>query len=189
MINQRYQKVMKQIHALMKKEEWQKALDEIRLAERDFPDTAAILTAMGDCQIHLNKPENAVEHFKRVSELEPSSVEAFNNLGVVYMFVKDFPQAENAYLQALQYKPDHAQTLKNLAFLYYQQENRLGDAATILAGLVRAYPSDCEALYLMGQCYEIGEDPVSAGFCYERILEYQPDFAEAKEALTRLKQE
>ncbi|MEI8132446.1 MAG: tetratricopeptide repeat protein [Leptolinea sp.] len=188
MKNQRYQKVMKQIHKWMQQDEWQKALDELRLAEKEFPDAAAILTAMGDCQIHLIKPEAAVEHFKRVTELEPASVEAFNNLGVAYMFIQNFTQAESAYLHALQYMPDHAQTLKNLAFLYYQQEDRLGDAATILAGLVRKYPTDCDALFLMGQCYEIGSDPASAAMCYERILVHQPDSKEAKEALDRINQ-
>jgi Flp pilus assembly protein TadD len=186
MKDQRYQKVMKQVHGLMQNEEWQKALDELRLAEKDFPDTPVILTAMGDCQIHLNKLENALEHFKRVSELEPTSVEAFNNLGVAYMFDKNFTQAETAYLHALQFIPDHPQTLKNLAFLYYQQENRLGEAATILAGLVRTHPADCEVLFLMGQCYEMGEDPASAVLCYERILVHQPDSSEAKEAISRI---
>jgi Flp pilus assembly protein TadD len=187
MKDQRYHKVMKEIHSLMKKEEWQKALDELRLAEIEFPDTAVVLTAMGDCQIHLNKPENALEHFKRVSVLEPSSVEAFNNLGVAYMFAQDFPQAEASYLHALQFIPDHAQTLKNLAFLYYQQEERLGEAASILAGLVRSHPTDCEALFLMGQCYEIGEDSKSARMCYERILVYQPNSPEAIDALNQMK--
>jgi tetratricopeptide (TPR) repeat protein len=187
MTDQRYHKVMKEIHALVKKEEWQKALDELRLAEIEFPNTPAVLTAMGDCQIHLNKPENALEYFKKVTELEPSSVEAFNNLGVAFMFAQNFPKAEEAYLHALQFIPDHAQTLKNLAFLYYQQEERLGEAATILAGLVRSNPTDCESLFLMGQCYEIGDDPVSAKLCYERILVYQPDSVEAREALQQIK--
>jgi tetratricopeptide (TPR) repeat protein len=186
MTDQRYHAVMKQIHTLVQKEEWQKALDELRLAEIEFPNTPAVLTALGDCQIHLNKPESALEYFKKVTEMESSSVEAFNNLGVAYMFAQDFSKAEEAYLHALQFIPDHAQTLKNLAFLYYQQEDRLGDAATILAGLVRSHPADCESLFLMGQCYEIGEDPVSAKLCYERILVYQPDSVEAKEALNLL---
>jgi tetratricopeptide (TPR) repeat protein len=186
MNDQRYQKMMKQIYTLMQKEEWQKALDELRLVEKDFPDMPVVITAMGDCQIHLNKLENALEHFKRVTVLEPTSVEAYNNLGVAYMFAQNFTQAEIAYLNALQFLPAHTQTLKNLAFLYYQQENRLGEAATILAGLVRTHPSDCEALFLMGQCYEMGDDPTSAGLCYERILVYQPDSQEAKEAFYRL---
>jgi tetratricopeptide (TPR) repeat protein len=186
MKDQRYQKMMKQIHLLMQKEEWQKALDELRLVEKDFPETTVVLTAMGDCQIHLNKVDNALEYFKRALVLEPTSVEAYNNLGVAYMFAQDFAQAEIAYLHALQFLPDHTQTLKNLAFLYYQQEERLGEAATILAGLVRTHPSDTEVLFLMGQCYEMGDDPVSAGLCYERILVYQPDSLEAKEALSRI---
>ncbi|HEX7555024.1 MAG TPA: tetratricopeptide repeat protein [Leptolinea sp.] len=186
MKDQNYQKIMKHVHELMKKNLWQQALDDLRLAAIKYPDTSTILTAMGDCQIHLEKPENAIPNFLRVTELEPDSVEAFNNLGVAYMFAQDFSMAEFAYLKALQFIPDHEQTLKNLAFLYYQQEERLGDAATILASIVRSNPLDNEALFLMGQCYDIGGDPLSASLCYERILVHQPDDQMALEALERI---
>jgi Flp pilus assembly protein TadD len=186
MANQNYQKMMKQIQTLIEKNQWQTALDELRLADMKYPETPAILTAMGDCQIHMEKPEAAIPYFLKVTKLEPDSVEAYNNLGVAYMFLPDFASAESAYLRALQFMPKHEQTLKNLAFLYYQQEGRLGDAATLLASVVRSNPSDCEALYLMGQCYEIGGDQRSAQMCYERILVYQPGAAIAIDALKQL---
>jgi Flp pilus assembly protein TadD len=188
MKNRTFPVLMKKAQELMQREEWQSALESLRLAEIEFPDQPALLTALGDCLIHLNKPENASEYFFRVTELEPESVEAFNNLGVSRMFEQNFIMAEKAYLQALQFMPNHPQTLKNLAFLYYQQEDRLGDAATILAGLVKSQPTDVEALFLMGQCYEVGEDPESARICYERIRVFQPDWQEAKDALSRLDQ-
>lgn len=186
MKNQNYQKIMKQIRSLIEKNQWQAAWEELCIAETQFPETPVILTAMGDCQIHLDKPEAAIPHFLKVTELEPASVEAYNNLGVAYMFAKDFSRAETTYLEALQFMPDHTQTLKNLAFLYYQQEDRLGDAATLLAGVVRSDPSDCEALFLMGQCYEMGGDLPSAKMCYERILVYQPGADMAVTALNQI---
>ncbi|HEX7557147.1 MAG TPA: tetratricopeptide repeat protein [Leptolinea sp.] len=186
MKNQTFQQMMKHVHELIAKDQWQTALEELRLADVKFPQTPAILTAMGDCQIHLEKPEAAISQFLKVVELEPGSVEAYNNLGVAYMFAQDFPNAEATYLEALQFKPNHSQTLKNLAFLYYQQEARLGDAATLLASVIRENPSDCEALFLMGQCYEVGEDLPSAKLCYERILVYQPGSQLALEALNQV---
>ncbi|GAP22506.1 tetratricopeptide repeat protein [Leptolinea tardivitalis] len=186
MKNQDYIATMKQIQSLIDKREWQAAWEKLCMADSRFPNTPAILTAMGDCQIHLEKPEGAVARFIRVTELEPESVEAYNNLGVAYMFSGDFHQAEIAYLQALQFKPNHEQTVKNLAFLYFQQQDRLGDAATLLAGIVRSNPSDCEALYLMGKCYEMGGDLASAKLCFERILMYQSDSQMAIDALNQL---
>ncbi len=171
---------------LIAEDKWQEALENLRIANVEFPDTPVILTAMGDCQIHLDKSESAIPFFLRVTELESSSIEAINNLGVAYMFAKDFEKAEAAYLKALQFKPDHELTLKNLAFLYYQQDNRLGDAASVLAGIVRNNPSDCEALFLMGKCYETGGDTTSARMCYERMLVHQPDASLALEALSQL---
>ncbi len=186
MTNQTYQTMMKHIQTLIEKNQWQTALDELRLANVKYPETPTILTAMGDCQVHLEKPEAAIPHFLKVTELEPDSVEAYNNLGVAYMFSQDFCSAESAYLKALQFMPKHEQTLKNLAFLYYQQEDRLGEAATLLASVIRSNPSDCEALYLMGQCYEIGGDLLSAQMCYKRILVYQPGAAIAIDALNQM---
>jgi tetratricopeptide (TPR) repeat protein len=186
MKNQTFQQMMKHVHELIAKDQWQAALEELGLANLKFPETPAILTAMGDCQIHLEKHDAAISHFLKVTELEPGSVEAFNNLGVAYMFAQDFPNAEATYLEALQFQPNHSQTLKNLAFLYYQQEARLGDAATLLASVIRENPSDCEALYLMGQCYEAGQDLPSAKLCYERILVYQPGSPMAMEALNQI---
>lgn len=186
MKNQDYQKTMKQIQSLIEKDDWQATWQALCLADMQFPNTPAILTAMGDCQIHLEKPEAAIPLFLKVIEIEPNSVEAHNNLGLAYMFSKDFSRAESTYLEALQFKPDHFQTLKNLAFLYYQQENRLSDAVKILASVIRSNPSDCESLFLIGQCYEMGEDLPSARLCYERVLVYQPDNPLALEALNQL---
>lgn len=177
---------MRKVTDLISEEKWQEALDMLRIVDVDHPDTPAVLTAMGDCLIHLDKPEPAIRHFGRVAELEPRSVEAINNLGVAFMFARDFENAEQAYLKALQFIPDHEQTLKNLAFLYFQQDDRLGDAATILADLVRKKPADCEALYLMGKCYETGGDSASARLCFERILVHQPGSDLAHQALQQL---
>jgi tetratricopeptide (TPR) repeat protein len=187
MKNQDFRKTMKQIQSLIEDNRWQDAYQALCLADAQNPNTPAILTAMGDCQIHMEKPAAAIPHFLKVTELEPSSVEAFNNLGVAYMFNRDFTRAESAYLEALQFVPDHLQTLKNLAFLYYQQEDRLRDAVTLLAGVIRSNPSDFESLFLMGQCYEMGNDVQSARLCYERVLVHQPDYALAVDALNLLK--
>ena len=187
MKNQNYQKTMQDIQGLIEKGDWQASWQALCLADAKFPNTPAILTAMGDCQIHLEKPQAAVPLFTRVTELEPKSVEAYNNLGVAYMFVGDFAGAESTYLEALQFEPNHFQTLKNLAFLYYQQMDRLGDAVKILASLIRSNPSDGESLFLLGQCYEMGGDMTSAQQCYERVLVHQPENSLALEALNNLR--
>jgi tetratricopeptide (TPR) repeat protein len=178
--------IIKHVQSLIEKGDWQTALEELQAANQKFAKTPAILTATGDCHIHLQQPELAIPYFRNVVDIEPDSVEARNNLGVAYMFALDYPNAEETYLEALQFKPDHVQTLKNLAFLYYQQEERLGDAATLLASVIRKEPSDCEALYLLGMCYQIGGQTDSATLCFERILTFQPDSDLAIEALKSL---
>lgn len=178
-----------QIQTLMQDEKWQSALDAMNKLDKKSANTPAILTAKGDCHIHLEQPEEAIPFFYKVTEIQPKSVEAWNNLGVAYMFAQDFASAEKTYLEALQFQPDNLSTLKNLAFLLYQQEDRVGEAATLLANLIRRYPSDCEALYLMGMCYQQGGETDSARVCFERMLQYEPDSILAKDALNALQSE
>lgn len=178
--------IMKHVQTLFREEKWQAAFDELSSVDAKYANTPAVLTSLGDCRIHLQKPEEAIANFQKVIELDPDSIEARNNLAVAYMFAGDFSNAEETYLDALQYKPDHLSTLKNLAFLYYQQEDRMGDAATILASVIRKDPSDCDALYLMGMCYQAGGQPDSAKVCYDRILNLQPDSEIAINALNSL---
>ncbi len=183
------QQVLHKIQTLMLEENWQQALDALNKVDQKSADTPAFLTAKGDCHLHLEHPEEAIPFFTKVTEIQPGSVEAWNNLGVAFMFAQDFASAEKTYLEALQFQPDNLATLKNLAFLLYQQEDRVGEAATLLASLIRRHPSDCESLYLMGLCYQQGGQSDSARVCFEQMLSYQPDSALAKEALNALQSE
>jgi len=178
--------ILNHIQVLIDEENWPAALEELKAADQKFHNTPAVLTAMGECEIHLQQPEAAIPCFEKVIELDPESVEALNNLAVAYMFFGNYASSEETYLKALQYQPDHLPTLKNLAFLYYQQEERLGDAALLLANVIRTAPSDCEALYLMGMCYQAGGQMDSARVCFNRVLAIQPDSTLAKDALSVL---
>jgi tetratricopeptide (TPR) repeat protein len=179
--------VLNHIQVLIDEEDWAAAFEELKKADQKYSNTPAVLTAMGDCQIHMQQPETAIRCFEKVVELDPESVEALNNLAVAYMFSGDYVSSEETYLRALQFQPDHLPTLKNMAFLYYQQEERLGDAAQLLANVIRKSPSDCEALYLMGMCYQAGGQIDSARVCFEHILTIQPDSVMAKDALSVVK--
>jgi tetratricopeptide (TPR) repeat protein len=180
------QSTLNHARSLIQEENWQAALDDLMSSGGKFSDTPAVLTARGECLIHLQKPDEAIPNFQKVIDLDPNSIEARNNLGVAYMFAGDFSNAEETYLEALQFKPDHLPTLKNLAFLYYQQEDRMGDAATILASVIRQDPADCDALFLLGMCYQTGGQPDSAKLCFERIMVLQPDSESALQALNSL---
>jgi tetratricopeptide (TPR) repeat protein len=178
--------VLNHIQVLIDEENWPAALEELKAVDQKYSNTPAVLTAMGNCEIHIQQPEAAISCFEKVIELDPESVEALNNLAVAYMFSGEYVSSEETYLKALQFQPDHLPTLKNLAFLYYQQEERQGDAALLLANVIRKAPSDCEALYLMGMCYQAGGQIDSARVCFERVLEMQPDSTLAKDALSVL---
>ena len=72
--------------------------------------------------------EEAVAHFGRALDLNPSCVECHFNLGVTYAENGRFTEAEGAFRRALEVKPEYALAYYGLANIYAKQ-NRPDDAA------------------------------------------------------------
>ncbi|MCI0520735.1 MAG: tetratricopeptide repeat protein [Chloroflexi bacterium] len=172
-------------NAAAQKGDWQRAALLLTQALEGSPQDAGILTGLGTCLIQLGKPLEAAPRFEQAAQLLPDSADAHNNLGVVYALAGRMQAAAQAYERAVALAPDHVQAWKNLAVVYLRQE-RLAEGVQILASLVQSSPQDWEAAYLLGQCYEAGEDADSARAMYQRALQAQPDNEALAQALQRL---
>ncbi|MBP7692145.1 MAG: tetratricopeptide repeat protein [Anaerolineales bacterium] len=164
---------------------WSAALTALQQASQLEPDHTGALTGLGTCLIQLDRPAEAVAALQKVTRLAPLTAEAHNNLGVVYTCVGQPAEAEAAFRRALECDQEHVPAWKNLAMLCLRLE-RLDEGVPILASLVKSHPDDAEALGLLAECYEIGDDPASALFLYQRALALQPADARAQAALARL---
>ena len=72
-------------------------------------------------EIELQK---AIEHFQRVTELQPSDTEAYVNLGVLLVREKQFNKAEDVYQKSLELEPDSVEGQFNMgAFYEFHKEN------------------------------------------------------------------
>jgi tetratricopeptide (TPR) repeat protein len=165
--------------------EWENALDLLNDITEQEPDNVGAVSGMGECLIKLGRPAESISHFKRLISLAPESAEAHNNLGVAYVLSDQLDAAEAAYRTALELEPEYAEAWKNLAILYLQQE-RVADGVYILAAVVQSNPKDIEALFYLGNCYEMGGEIESARTLYQEILKIQPEYVEATNALHRL---
>lgn len=83
----------------------------------------------------------ALKHLRKASKLCPKCFQAHNNLGVIYLRLSRWPEAEDAFKQALRIKPDDNRTLRNLAVLLTAQ-SRDREAEPVLRLLTEALPSD-----------------------------------------------
>lgn len=87
-----------------------------------YPQWWNLLFFIGLANRHLNQLEDAITYFKKVLLNRPSQVDSMNELGLCYMSVEDFDNAEKYYKKALLIKEDH-EILCNLGVVYIYKED------------------------------------------------------------------
>ncbi|GAH92848.1 unnamed protein product, partial [marine sediment metagenome] len=60
----------------------------------------------------------AIKSYKKAIELNPTFIEAWNNLGLSYTFKDDFKESIKCYEEALNLQEEDAVLYENLAFSY-----------------------------------------------------------------------
>ncbi len=69
---------------------------------------------------------------------------AYFYLGNAYFKKGDYKNAEKYYLKSLAYNPDHADTMNNLAWLYYTTDKRLDRAVELVKRAIELNPAKRE---------------------------------------------
>lgn len=73
---------------------------------------------------------SAIERLERAVKAAPEFYEAQSSLGIQYMRLKKYDEAETALLRAKELSPKASETLINLGMLYYQRGEQLSDAGS-----------------------------------------------------------
>src|SRR5262249_20704661 len=68
--------------------------------------------------------KRALDYFKQATDSDPNYAEAFFNLGLSYMQLKDSVKATKAFEQALTLEPGSAEPYTQLGAMYLQQGKR-----------------------------------------------------------------
>ena len=108
------------------------ALQHYENALRIVPGMADIHNRIGMIHMRNSNYEQAIIAFEQASPGEAMSFWVANNLGVAHLNLRQFDEAENNLLQAINLHPDSAPAHFNLARLYMQQ-GRTEDAAVSLS--------------------------------------------------------
>jgi tetratricopeptide (TPR) repeat protein len=107
---------------------------------------------------------------KKIEEqlaLHPS-VEGYNLLGIVYSSQKDYPNALDAFQQALKIDPNSAKTANNLGNLYVAQE-RLDLAEKEFRKVLRLDPANSDGNYNLGLVQMARNLPAEAITSFQRV--------------------
>jgi tetratricopeptide (TPR) repeat protein len=94
---------------------WTKARTQLDLALATKPDDARAHLTLGNLLRKQKSYADAATHLRRATELDPASVEAWNNLGITHELAGELPAAEQALAKAVELAPTRVLFRENLA--------------------------------------------------------------------------
>ena len=99
------------------------------------PESVKAHFNLGLLYVQEKKYQEAIDQYKRVSELDPEHTDAFFNLGYLYAMSKDYGDAEKMYERVVELKPAYQdEALFNLAMV----QKLLGKKDACIANLKKA---------------------------------------------------
>ena len=83
-----------------------------------FSENYDVYMNLGNIERELGNASQAIEYFKKAAKIIPTNVTPWNNIGQIYVKLKIFDKAEQAYLKAKSINPGYYITYLYLAELY-----------------------------------------------------------------------
>jgi tetratricopeptide (TPR) repeat protein len=160
----------------------QRAIDIFEALQTEYPQLAGLQSAMGLAYQRLGDTAQAVEHFERASQLDPTLPEPHLYLGELYYGLRRYEQAAAEYDDALTQDPLMEAARERLAQLA-AEEGDLKMAAQQLRALVALKAGDPGARLALTQVLvELG-DLRAAETQLQAVLDKDPKSLQAKLSL------
>lgn len=145
--------------------------------DRAIPNNPNILYLLGTCQSLGGKKTNAVSSYLRVIKLQPSFIEAYNNLGLDLNSLGRHQEALDYFDMALKIRPNFLEAALNRANTLISV-HRLNDAISELELLLNNFPNTPSILANIGNAFFAATKYEGALRFYEKALVLTP--ADAK---------
>ncbi|HEY9077979.1 MAG TPA: glycosyltransferase [Anaerolineaceae bacterium] len=150
-----------------------------------FPDDPYLLCELGQCEMTLNNPHAARQAYNRAIALFPTYLPAYQHLAEYQIKQNMLPEAAQVIARALRIAPNHPPLIRLQARINVTSHNP-GQALEQLMTLLRQNPRDVDTLLLLADIYSQYGDSKTARGIYLKILNIQPDCAEAQAAIAAL---
>ena len=149
-------------------------------------DNAEVHAKTGVILVRMGRFHEGVEHLKRSIELAPENIEFYKSLAYSYEFRLQYDDAIRIYHQIGELAPadskDHREAVKKIEFLSATKLARSGSidkALPVFDRLVQAYPKDFLIRYSLGLSYFFLRKMDKAQAEFERVIEINPQYANA----------
>ncbi|MDC0869697.1 tetratricopeptide repeat protein, partial [Paracoccaceae bacterium] len=126
----------------------------------------------------LDKTQQALNSFKKVTELNPNYADGFNNLGVCLKGLGNLDEAIEVFRTAISVKPDHADAYYNLGNSLKTQAN-LKEATNAYKQVVLIKPNYAEAYNMLGSTLLAQSRLDEAIEVYKQAVLLKPNSADA----------
>ena len=170
--------------AYVQAHETAKAEEVYRLAVEDDPDDVNHRHGLAQALLAEDKYDEALEQFKKLTELEPDSADNYLRMSQIYRRMNKLDLAESNLLQAKQRAPGSLEVLYNES-LTYDAQGRYEDAAHVLDDAIAGVksqsggepgPNTLAILYeQLGHVYRDKEDYAAAERAYGELLKLGPE--------------
>lgn len=114
--------------ALLKSKKFKEARVGFESLAKQHPEFSGPLTNLAILDAKANTREAAITNFNRAINANPRNAIAYNWLGILYREAKNYPRAEQSYLQSLEINAENPAVVLNLAILYDLYLKRPSDA-------------------------------------------------------------
>lgn len=89
----------------------------------------------------VNSQKDAIQAYQKAVEINPYLIDAYNNLGNIYLSFNQLEQAQLIYQEAIKVNPSHSGSYFNL-FLTLKQLGKIEDALKLTEKAVELFPDD-----------------------------------------------
>jgi tetratricopeptide (TPR) repeat protein len=172
------EKFVNRMVELFNRGEFQSFEEKARQAVERWPRHPFGWKALGNLYFMQGKPDDALKPYLRCVELNRDDFQVLNNLGSVFLELRQLEEAEKKFLQALALNPDYAHAYTNLGLTYLRQ-GRFDDALKNYRKALALQPDFAQAHNNLGNALmELGQiEKAEASF--RKAVEINPELAEA----------
>jgi predicted O-linked N-acetylglucosamine transferase (SPINDLY family) len=133
---------------------------------------------MGIALYQSGKPRNSIRFLKVAADINPDALEAWRDLGIILLKLRDFEQAEAAFAQALRIAPANPQFLVNRG-IALRNLGQAQQAVDCHRAALQLQPGFAEAHYHLGSALLELSRPDEALASFRRATTLKPGMAEA----------
>ncbi|MBN1794263.1 MAG: tetratricopeptide repeat protein [Candidatus Omnitrophica bacterium] len=122
---------------------------------------------------------NPLLFYQKTVQYAPESARLYNNLGNIYLSMKEYQKAITAYTKAIEIDPNYADAYSNLGNIYFSLE-QYQKAITAYTKAIELNPNYEDAYFNLANTYNtFNNDYKKAIPLYKKAIELNPNFASA----------